>query len=715
MAINFPAANPGDIFISGGLSWQWDGTKWGLTPGGAPSGGGVPEAPNDGVTYGRESITWQPVLPLVGGTLTGPLTLHADPVSALQPVTLQYLQAHGGGGGGASVTVSDVPPASPAGGDLWWDNVSGQLFIWFIDVNSSAWVISNSGGGGGAAGGASVTISDTAPINASAGDLWWDNVSGQLFIWFTDANSSQWIIANSATGGGGAGGATITISDTAPASPTAGALWFDSVGVQTYLWFPDPNSDEWVPLNTPPGTTTAFLPLIGGALTGPLTVNAANPQLVLTASAGQYATIRLSADAGQGRQFQGRAGALNRWNMYFGDATTETGSNVGTNFTIGRFDDTGAFIDNPLTIHRSDASAYLTGPLTILFGGNASYFDTKGNLGVGIPVPALQGPASAANGGGWIFAWGLTTNNISGSLYYDGTNWRAQTTGAGSYFYVGGGTFSWNKTPAGAVDAVVTPTAIMQLDASGTLHVGNSLAVNDPLQVYVANGYYARTYYTVAGTRSWTCGVLSDGNFSIADESYPSIRLQLDQAGGAKFVSQSGQRLDIQFCAGIGFTGCPNATDSHSYVFSWASPVSTLAGISVDNGGAFYGLANGSDARLKTEIAVSGHDYLATINAMPVHEFYWLDIMDDPWKLQEAHAQNQRAAGRPKVRAGVIAQEIAKVFPEGVHQGDSHEDHLGIVWGLDVGPMFGLLIGAMQQQSALIETLTARMAALEGV
>jgi len=47
--------------------------------------------------------------------------------------------------GGASVVVSPTPPTSPHEGDLWWDEVSGQLFIWFDDGTSAQWVIANSG------------------------------------------------------------------------------------------------------------------------------------------------------------------------------------------------------------------------------------------------------------------------------------------------------------------------------------------------------------------------------------------------------------------------------------------------------------------------------------------------------------------------------------------------------------------------------------------
>ena len=48
------------------------------------------------------------------------------------------------------------------------------------------------------AAGASITVSDTAPASPAAGALWWDSVGGQLYLWFTDANSSQWVIANNA-------------------------------------------------------------------------------------------------------------------------------------------------------------------------------------------------------------------------------------------------------------------------------------------------------------------------------------------------------------------------------------------------------------------------------------------------------------------------------------------------------------------------------------
>lgn len=81
-----------------------------------------------------------------GGSMSGPLTLSADPASALQPVTLQYFQNNVPK---TMVTSGDAPPASPVTNALWWDSVGGQLMINFADANSTQWVQANSGLGVG--------------------------------------------------------------------------------------------------------------------------------------------------------------------------------------------------------------------------------------------------------------------------------------------------------------------------------------------------------------------------------------------------------------------------------------------------------------------------------------------------------------------------------------------------------------------------------------
>lgn len=89
---------------------------------------------------------------------------------------------------------------------------------------------------------------------------------GQIFTggmgsWQWDGQ--KWVPNSAGTG-------TVTISDTPPASPTVGSFWFDSVGVQLYVYYNDGNSSQWVPANNQ--ALGGFLALAGGTMTGPLTL-----------------------------------------------------------------------------------------------------------------------------------------------------------------------------------------------------------------------------------------------------------------------------------------------------------------------------------------------------------------------------------------------------------------------------------------------------------
>ena len=106
-----------------------------------------------------------------------------------------------GGGGGATVTVADTAPSSPSNGDLWFKSDEGQLKVWYDDgvgSPSSQWVDTSNNAGGGTSGGGSnfsVSTGDTPPATANNGDLWWKTNEGRLKIYYTDADSSQWVDA----------------------------------------------------------------------------------------------------------------------------------------------------------------------------------------------------------------------------------------------------------------------------------------------------------------------------------------------------------------------------------------------------------------------------------------------------------------------------------------------------------------------------------------
>lgn len=58
-------------------------------------------------------------------------------------------------------------------------------------------------GGSGAGGGSSVNVSDTAPAGGNPGDMWFDSNDGTLYVYYEDADGSQWVQvqANSALEG----------------------------------------------------------------------------------------------------------------------------------------------------------------------------------------------------------------------------------------------------------------------------------------------------------------------------------------------------------------------------------------------------------------------------------------------------------------------------------------------------------------------------------
>ncbi len=74
----------------------------------------------------------------------------------------------------------------------------------------------------GAAGGGGVTVSATAPTSSSNGDLWLNSEDGQLYVYYVDVDTSQWITASSGvTGPKGDTGETGLTGNTGPTGPSS--------------------------------------------------------------------------------------------------------------------------------------------------------------------------------------------------------------------------------------------------------------------------------------------------------------------------------------------------------------------------------------------------------------------------------------------------------------------------------------------------------------
>ena len=90
------------------------------------------------------------------------------------------------------VIVQATPPATPVVGDLWFNSNNLQLYAWYDDGTSKQWVsISQVGPKGDP--GSKLTMSTTPPTTPVAGDLWFNTNRSHLYAFYNDGSSSQWV------------------------------------------------------------------------------------------------------------------------------------------------------------------------------------------------------------------------------------------------------------------------------------------------------------------------------------------------------------------------------------------------------------------------------------------------------------------------------------------------------------------------------------------
>jgi hypothetical protein len=122
---------------------------------------------------------------------------------------------------------------------------SNQVLSW--NGTDYVWVTQASGGGGGA----SVSVSDNAPTSPSSGDLWFNSTDTKMYVYYNDGSSSQWVQTNP-TGSTTSGGSSVTVSDSAPSNPSEGDMWFDSRYAVLLVYY----GTQWVNVSGESGSST---------------------------------------------------------------------------------------------------------------------------------------------------------------------------------------------------------------------------------------------------------------------------------------------------------------------------------------------------------------------------------------------------------------------------------------------------------------------------
>jgi hypothetical protein len=72
-------------------------------------------------------------------------------------------------------------------------------------------------------------IGDGPPANPIPGTTWYESDTGNSFIWYDDGNTTQWVPTHvGALPTGSVTGGKITIASTAPSSPATNDVWIDT-------------------------------------------------------------------------------------------------------------------------------------------------------------------------------------------------------------------------------------------------------------------------------------------------------------------------------------------------------------------------------------------------------------------------------------------------------------------------------------------------------
>jgi len=281
---------------------------------------------------------------------------------------------------GSSTTVGDTAPLNPASGDLWYDSTALGLFIYYggnwvelnpdtgaeelsdlfdvnltsltngqvLKYNGTEWV--------NAADNAGTTISSINDIN----DVTITSVANGQILQY---DGTQWINATPAEA---AGNASVTVSQTAPAGPTEGDLWFESDTAKTFIYY----DSQWIEVGPQPGGGAQALTTKGD---------------LLTRNTSSFARLAVGT------------------NGYFlkADSTTATGLTWSAIPTINNLDDVG-----DVTITSATNGQFLKWNGTAWVNDSIPTINTLDDVGDVTITSATNGDLLKWNGSAWVNAAG---------------------------------------------------------------------------------------------------------------------------------------------------------------------------------------------------------------------------------------------------------------------------------------------------------------------
>ncbi len=355
--------------------------------------------------------------------------------------------------------------------------------------------------------------------------------------------------------------------------------------------------------------------------------------------------------------------------------------------------------------------------MTFLTGGTERMrLDSAGNLGLGGAPSAWSTSYKAIQMGGYAsFAVenGAVGQALVGcNVYGTGTGTTPvyiRAAGAPSSLYLlDANVHKWYTAGSGAAGSTITFTQAMTLDSAGRLGVGTT-SPSAALDVSSSGGVQFKLTSTSssAGLQAFT----SAGSFAVSAMDFTSSAT-IFYTGNGTAGSAERARIDSSGNLLVGQTSAAT-TGSGVWIYNQNSNQGRL-NITKTASGTLNAIAN-----YHSGTYIGGVDYSNTATSFPTSSDIRLkkdieDAGDASEKVQQirvvTHGWKHDDA---TVEFGVIAQELYAVAPQAVTPGDDGEE-VERTWAVDYSKLVPMLIKAHQEQQALIQSLTQRIAALEG-
>jgi hypothetical protein len=356
--------------------------------------------------------------------------------------------------------------------------------------------------------------------------------------------------------------------------------------------------------------------------------------------------------------------------------------------------------------------------------------DTSGNLGLGV-TPSAWSVFKAMEFGAGSFASisNAEIDIVQNAAYLAGTNWTYNATAAATMYRQGSGAHSWWNAPSGTAGNAITFTQAMTLDASGNLGVG---ATSPTVPLHISRDNETQAIFNRATTTTGASFVRftnGGGNYYIGVDSSTGNRGFA--TGGAAYGLVVNAEGAYPITLGTNNTERARITSGGDLlVGATSSPSSSVAGTLIGNSGpgGRIALANTITTTYQGVISfTNGNGTVGTIDTSGSSTSY---VTSSDYRLKNTITPMTGALAKVALLKpctykwnvdgsdgeGFIAHELAEVCPQAVSGEKDAVDAEGNpqYQGIDTSFLVATLTAAIQEQQALITSLTARVALLEG-